>query len=194
MDKAKRLQSGGAANLFLWAVSSCLLVLFDQYTKYLAVVHLKGQKPFVLWNGVFELFYSENRGAAFGMLQGRQAFFFVIGILVLAAAVYVMLKLPSWKNSRYRWLGICVVFITSGAVGNMVDRIRQQYVVDFLYFKLIDFPIFNVADIYVTTATAILVLLMMFFYTDDDLNIFRFSERKSSHSDTENKSEGGETL
>ena len=82
---------------------------------------------------------------------------------MLAAAVYVMLRLPSWKNSHYRWLGICVVFITSGAVGNMVDRIRQQYVVDFLYFKLIDFPIFNVADIYVTTATAILVLLMMFF-------------------------------
>ncbi len=187
MDRAERLQSGGASNLLLWAVSSCLLVLFDQYTKHLAVVCLKGQKPFVLWNGVFELFYSENRGAAFGMLQGRQAFFFVIGILVLAAAVYVMLRLPSWKNSHYRWLGICVVFITSGAVGNMVDRIRQQYVVDFLYFKLIDFPIFNVADIYVTTATAILVLLMMFFYTDDDLNIFRFSRK-------EDNLEGGERL
>ena len=177
MDRAERLQSGGASNLLLWAVSSCLLVLFDQYTKHLAVVCLKGQKPFVLWNGVFELFYSENRGAAFGMLQGRQAFFFVIGILVLAAAVYVMLRLPSWKNSHYRWLGICVVFITSGAVGNMVDRIRQQYVVDFLYFKLIDFPIFNVADCYVTVATAVMMALFLWYYHDEEFELL-FSGRK----------------
>ncbi|MCI8661558.1 MAG: signal peptidase II [Lachnospiraceae bacterium] len=178
MDKEQKLQPGGLFNLLLWAGFSCLLVLLDQYTKYLAVLHLKGQKPFVLWSGVFELFYSENRGAAFGMLQGRQTFFFLIGILVLAAAVYVMLRLPSWKNSHYRWLGICVILITSGAVGNMVDRILQQYVVDFLYFKLIDFPIFNVADIYVTTATATLLFLMIFYYTDEDLDIFRFSQKE----------------
>lgn len=180
MDNRQNTRQGGIANLALWAMASCLLVLFDQYTKHLAVLHLKGKNPFVLWEGVFELFYSENRGAAFGMLQGRQLFFFIIGILVLAAAVYVMWRLPSWKNFHYRWLSLCVILITSGAVGNMVDRINQQYVVDFLYFKLIDFPIFNVADIYVTTATAVLILLMMFFYTDEDLDILRPSFRSRS--------------
>lgn len=164
-------------NLAVWAVISWLLVLLDQYTKYLAVLHLKEKNPLVLWSGVFELFYSENRGAAFGMLQGRQVFFFVIGILVLAAAAYCMWQIPSWKDLHYCWLSLCIILITAGAVGNMVDRIIQGYVVDFLYFRLIDFPIFNVADIYVTTATAALFLLMMFYYTDEDLDIFHFTRR-----------------
>lgn len=166
------------SNLAVWAISSAFLVLLDQYTKHLAVLHLKGQEPLVLWKGVFEFLYSENRGAAFGILQGRQAFFFVIGILVLIAAIYVMGCLPSWKDSHYRWLGLCTTLITAGALGNMVDRIAQQYVVDFIYFRLIDFPIFNVADIYVTTATAALLVLMTFYYSEKDLEIFRFAGRE----------------
>ena len=76
-------------NLLSWAALSLALVLFDQYTKLLAVAHLKGKTPFVILEGVFELLYSENRGAAFGMLQGKQGFFFVIGTVVVAAAIYV---------------------------------------------------------------------------------------------------------
>ncbi len=70
--------------------------------------------------------------------------------------------------------------ITAGALGNMADRVSQGYVVDFLYFKLIDFPIFNVADIYVTTATAILILLMLFFYSESDMEIFRLRGGRQS--------------
>ncbi len=168
------------ANLAVWAIGSILLVLLDQYTKYLAVLHLKGQDPLVLWQGVFEFLYSENRGAAFGILQGRQAFFFVIGILVLIVAVYVMGCLPSWRDSHYCWLGLCTTLITAGALGNMVDRISQKYVVDFIYFRLIDFPVFNVADIYVTTATAALLVLMPFYYYEKDLEIFRLAGREKN--------------
>lgn len=167
-----------AANLAVWAIASVVLVLADQYTKMLAVAHLKGQEPFVIVQGVFELLYSENRGAAFGMMQGRQGFFFLIGAVVLAAASYAMYKMPSWKNSRYHWLKLCVIMITAGALGNMVDRVSQGYVVDFLYFSLIDFPIFNVADIYVTVSAALLVVLMFFYYTEEELDIFRFRARK----------------
>lgn len=173
-----------AGNIIVWAIASCLLVYLDQYTKHLAVSHLQNQPPVVLWKGVFELLYSENKGAAFGMLQGQQQFFFIIGILVLAVAAYMMWKLPSWLDKRYCWMGICVVLITSGAVGNMIDRIVQGYVVDFLYFSLIDFPIFNVADIYVTTATAVLLVLMLFFYTEEDLEIF-YPLKKQNHSEEE---------
>ena len=80
-------------NLLSWAALSLALVLFDQYTKLLAVAHLKGKTPFVILEGVFELLYSENRGAAFGMLQGKQGFFFVIGTVVVAAAIYVMWRM-----------------------------------------------------------------------------------------------------
>lgn len=165
-------------NLASWLALSAVLVLLDQYTKALAVAHLKGQEPFVILDGIFELLYSENRGAAFGMLQGRQGFFFVIAIVVLAAAAYVMCRMPSWSNPRYHFLKLCTIMITAGAAGNMVDRTVQGYVVDFLYFKLIDFPIFNVADIYVTVATAFLVLLFLVYYKDEDLEVFHWKKNE----------------
>ena len=161
---------------FIFFIGLGVSIGLDQFTKHLAVVHLKGQKPFVLIKGVFEFYYSENRGAAFGMLQGRQGFFFLIGAVVLAAAIYVMWRMPGWSNLRYTALRICTILITAGALGNMVDRTSQGYVVDFLYFKLIDFPIFNVADIYVTTATAALLVFLCFYYKEEDLAIFEWKK------------------
>lgn len=167
-------------NLIIWAVSVCVLVWADQYTKTLAEVHLKGKDAYRLIDGVFELLYSENRGAAFGMMQGRQGFFLIIAAAVLGAAIYMMWKMPSWNNKRYHWLKICVIMITAGAIGNMIDRVSQGYVVDFLYFSLINFPIFNVADIYVTTAAALLILLMMVYYKDEDMEIFQLRKKGES--------------
>ena len=170
-----------AGNLLSWAAVSAVLIGLDQYTKALAVAHLKNQQPFIIWDGVFELLYSENRGAAFGLLQGRQGFFFLIGIVVLAAAGYAMIRMPGWQEKRYHWLKICVIMITAGAVGNMIDRITQGYVVDFLYFKLINFPIFNVADIYVTCSTALLFVVLCFYYKEEELEIFSFSKKGEVH-------------
>ena len=112
------------------------------------------------------------------MLQGRQGFFFLIGAVVLAAAAFVMYRMPDWGQKRYHWLKICTIMITAGAVGNMVDRVSKGYVVDFLYFKLINFPIFNVADIYVTVATAILLVLLCFYYREEELDIFHLRREK----------------
>ena len=67
-------------------------------------------------------------------------------------------------------LRICAVFIFSGAIGNFIDRLKLGYVVDFFYFKLIDFPVFNVADIYVTVGTFILAFLLSFYYKEEDLD------------------------
>lgn len=92
----------------------------------------KGNSPLVLIRGVFELYYSENRGAAFGMLQEKQLFFFLIAVLVLAGVLYMLWRMPDGKH--YRPLAVCLMLIASGAVGNMIDRITQSYVVDFLYF------------------------------------------------------------
>ena len=140
-------------------VSGAVLTAIDQWTKSLAVAGLKGKEPFVIWKGVFELLYSENRGAAFGVLQGKHGFFFLVAACVFVAALYV-----TWK---------------AGAAGNLIDRVVQGYVVDFLYFILIDFPIFNVADCYVTVATAILLILLMKVYSDEDLAVL-WQKRKES--------------
>ena len=71
---------------------------------------------------------------------------------------------------KYLPLRACAVLIAAGAVGNFIDRIRLGYVVDFLYFKLIDFPIFNVADIYVTVSTALFIVLLCFYYKEEDID------------------------
>lgn len=169
----------------IWLGTSLALVLADQYTKLLATAHLRGQQPYVVIDGVFELLYSENRGAAFGMMQGKQAFFFVVALAVFAAAAYAMWRMPPWSNRRYHGLKICAIMITAGALGNMVDRVTLGYVVDFFYFSLIDFPIFNVADIYVTTATAVLLVLICFFYKEEELECFQWRRGRSGKDEEE---------
>lgn len=75
-------------------------------------------------------------------------------------------------------LHLLLSLIAAGAIGNMIDRIRLDYVVDFIYIVLINFPIFNVADIYVSVATAILVILLLFVYKEQDLNFISFKQKK----------------
>lgn len=148
-------------------ISAILLILFDQWTKYLAVLHLKDQPSLVLWDGVFELRYLENQGAAFGMMQGKKWFFIVITILFILALCYFYWRIPSGK--RFWLLRIISVFLLAGSIGNLIDRIWHNYVIDFFYFKLVDFPIFNVADIYVTVFCGLLIILLLFYYKEEEL-------------------------
>lgn len=150
-------------------LAAAALVVLDQWTKYLAILYLKGRDAFVIWDGVFELQYLTNNGAAFGILQNQRILFLVFTAVIIAALAFVFAKLPSEK--KYRPLQILCVLICAGAVGNMIDRLFRGYVVDFLYFCLIDFPIFNVADCYVTVSAVLLVLLLLFYYKEEDLEV-----------------------
>ena len=152
------------AGIFAVAVG----VFLDQFTKYLAANHLKEQSIPII-EGVFRLQYLENRGAAFGLLQNQQLFFLLVGIITLVLIAYLYVRIPHTK--RFLPLRICMVSIVAGAVGNTIDRIRLEYVIDFLYFELIDFPIFNVADIYATVATFGLIILFLFYYKEEDLDV-----------------------
>ena len=115
------------------------------------------------------------------MMQEKQLFFFLIAVLVLGAVAYLIYRTDLiWKmppEGRYRPLAVCLMMISAGAVGNMIDRVSQGYVVDFLYFKLINFPIFNVADCYVTIGAACLVFLIMFYYKDEDMACFSLKKQ-----------------
>ena len=137
-----------------------ILVIADQLTKHLAVVRLKNQAAYNLINGILEFNYLENRGAAFGVLQNQKYFFVFVALIFIGVIVFVLIKVPTQK--KYYSLNILLVMIAAGAVGNMIDRVRYDYVVDFIYLVCIQFPIFNVADIYVTTATVILVFQILF--------------------------------
>lgn len=153
-----------------------LLIAVDQLTKYLALQQLKDKPAYIILDGILELNYLENKGAAFGMLQNQKVFFIFVAIVILSVIAYVLFKTPDHK--KYWALHILLSLIAAGAIGNMIDRIRLDYVVDFIYIVLINFPIFNVADIYVTFATAILVLMLLFVYKEQDLNFISFKQKK----------------
>ena len=95
---------------YLIALAGILIgVCLDQFTKYLAVLHLKGQAPLVLIDGVFQLEYLENRGAAFGLFQGQRLFFFLSAGVILAIVVWFYLRVP--MERRYLVLRILAVLI-----------------------------------------------------------------------------------
>lgn len=145
-----------------------ILTAVDQITKYLAVTYLKDGGPIPVIQNVFELQYLENRGSAFGLMQNRQVFLIISTLLIAGVFVWLFCRLPV-RGRMFPLSTICVLII-AGAVGNLVDRLMHGYVVDFLYFKLIDFPIFNVADIYVTVSAFALIILGIFYYKEEDFD------------------------
>lgn len=157
-------------------VSIITLIVFDQWTKMLAVDKLMNQEPFIIIDNVFQLRYLENRGAAFGILQGQKGFFVITGIIILVAIAYLYNKMPSTK--KYHLLRVLAVLMASGAIGNMIDRVSKNYVVDFFYFELINFPIFNVADCYVTVAAALLIISILFIYKEEDFKFIDLGTAK----------------
>ncbi len=158
------------------AIITGLLIFFDQFTKYLALTKLKGEEAIVLIQGVLELDYLENRGSAFGMFQNQKVFLLASGFVFLAFILYFMLKIPIEK--KYLLIHLCLTGILAGGIGNMIDRFRFGFVVDFISFVLIHFPIFNTADCYIVVAVILLMLEILFVLKDDDLSFLSFKKSK----------------
>jgi signal peptidase II len=151
--------------------SIAVLTLLDQVTKLLAVSFLKDHDSVSLIAHVLEFSYLENRGMAFGLMQGKLSFFLIQCLLFFAAVAYCFLRMPASRFYSPLWIALSVV--TAGALGNFLDRLLRGYVVDFIYFRLIDFPVFNVADIFVSCGCISLVLLLFFKYKDEDFSFLR---------------------
>ena len=111
------------------------LVALDQFTKYLACEYLQDKPAFKIIDGILELNFLKNSGAAFGMLQNQKVFFILVAVLILLIIAYVLFRMPDDK--KYNVMHFLLVLIASGAAGNMIDRIRQDYVVDFIYFVIL---------------------------------------------------------
>ncbi|MBQ7922309.1 MAG: signal peptidase II [Clostridia bacterium] len=145
----------------------------DQWTKYLAVEHLMGEASYPLWENVLHFTYVENRGAAFGMLADHRWVF-----MILSAAAIVILLFWLWKEKpKSIWMQCASAFIVGGGIGNMIDRIRLGYVVDFIDVRLIDFYVFNIADSFVCVGCAMFLLWA----------IFTELKQKKKDADTEEK-------
>ena len=146
--------------IFGCLLSVALLVGVDQLTKWWSVTQLAGTDGIPLWKGVFELTYVENRGAAFGMLQNQQWLFVAVTLVMLALVGILLFGSKAYRHPLSVGAGVLII---AGGIGNLIDRTVSGYVVDFLYFRLIDFPIFNFADICVTGGAIAGIVYLLFF-------------------------------
>ena len=169
-------------NIIIQIILFFVLIAIDRLTKYWAVQVLKEKIAIPLIPNVLEFRYLENNGAAFGFLQNQQWLFYVITVIVMAAIVFFWIRVIKLQKSyitlepdKFRkktfldrsFLNYVLVFLAAGAIGNLIDRIAHNYVVDFIYFRLINFPIFNFADICVSLSAIILVIFFIFIYKED---------------------------
>ena len=155
-----------------------LMIAFDQYTKYLARTELAAREVIPVLPGILSLHYHENDGAVWGILSGKVPFLIVFTLIILGGMVWFYSRIP--HTMRYEPLRLIIVCMTAGAVGNLIDRIVYGKVTDFLCIELFRFPIFNVADCYITISAALLILLAIFYYKEEDFYFLSRRRRKTN--------------
>ena len=148
--------------LALYFIGVALCIFLDQISKVWAYSTLRLIDSIPIINGVFRLTYCENRGAAFGVLQNQLWLFAIITVVVIGAVILFMIK----KKPKNKLLFLSLTLLTGGALGNFIDRIFRRFVIDFLDFCLINFPIFNVADCFVVVGAILLAIYILFFSPD----------------------------
>lgn len=140
-----------------------LLVLVDQISKYYVRLKLAAIGSLPVIQDFFHLTYVENRGAAFGMMQGKSVFF-VMATFVAIIALLVYYNIQKHSNGPHiKFLGYIILFIIAGALGNLIDRMWLGFVTDFIDFRGIWQFVFNIADIYVVCATILLGIYVVKF-------------------------------
>lgn len=147
--------------LYVWMCLAAIgIAAADQITKFLIVdrIPLHGSVPVI--DGLFHLTYVQNTGAAFSSFQGMQWLFAIIFLLFTAGIVWEFSKNRLGFTTFERW---CIVAIFGGALGNMIDRVRLSYVVDMIAVDFMNFPVFNVADCFITCGCILLIIHLIFF-------------------------------
>ena len=104
--------------------------------------------------------YVENRGAAFGIMHGMRGILIIVPILAVLLILWVLFRRKVYGTLAH----ISLIMVAAGAIGNVIDRISLGYVIDMFYVKAINFPVFNVADIFVTVGGVLLCIYIVFFH------------------------------
>ncbi len=143
----------------LAAVIAVLAIIADQITKYIVVenIELHGTVPFI--PGFMSFYHTQNKGAAFSMFSDQRWVFMVFSFLSMGLIIYILIK----EYKRHRLLNIALSMVLGGGIGNMIDRIRLEYVVDFFKTEFMDFAVFNVADCFITVGAVLLGVYVIFF-------------------------------
>ena len=141
-----------------YAIVAVIALILDQLSKYWTSAHIEenvGTIPLI--PGLVHLSNVHNTGAAFSFLQGARWFFVVLCVLFVAVVIYLMAK-GSIRHPAARWSAVLVM---AGAVGNCLDRIISGYVVDMIELEFMKFPVFNIADIFITVGVLVFVIVML---------------------------------
>lgn len=146
--------------ILLSVLGMVALVAVDQVLKLLVVQSISDGRIVQLFGDVLVLKYSENTGSAFSMFSGHTEI-----LTVLTALLIIALPFLYWyMKFEHPWAKASLFLILPGGVGNLIDRIFRGYVVDYIYFTPINFPIFNFADILVVSGVVALAIYVLFFY------------------------------
>lgn len=139
---------------------SIILILIDQFSKYLVVTNLAKTDGITIIKDFLQFYYVENRGAAFGILEGHRSFFIIITLIVLAILFYIAFKDYNKKSSILKFT---ISLLIAGTIGNFIDRIRLHYVVDFISLKILkfNFAVFNLADSFIVIGTILLMIMII---------------------------------
>lgn len=149
--------------MFIYYLIALLIISLDQVTKYWTVqnIALHETKEFI--PGILSLTYIRNTGAALSILEGQMIFFYIVTVIVVAAIVYSLQKYGKGQPL----FSTALSFILGGAIGNFIDRLLYQFVVDMLKLEFISFPIFNIADVSLTIGVGLMILYMIKDEIDD---------------------------
>ena len=161
------MKNSTVKKLFSGIILILILTLADQLVKYFIQANMSVGDTIPIIQDVFHITYIQNTGAAWGSFSGKTVFLLVFTSILLVLMIYAYIKLL--VANKFKSLRIGLLFLISGACGNMIDRVARGYVIDMFDFTLIDFPVFNVADIYVTCSIIFLFILIIFVIDDKEL-------------------------
>lgn len=141
-----------------------LVFIIDQLSKYLTVIYLKPIKSYPIITNIFHLTYAENTGAAFSILRDKQLLLVISTLIIIIGLISYLIR--NLKTDQV-FLKLSLSLIIGGALGNLIDRVRLNYVVDMLDFTLINFAIFNMADVFVVSGAVIFAYTILINSTDN---------------------------
>ena len=142
----------------MYCVIAFLIILFDQISKDIARGHLRLGESLPIFKNFFHLSLVFNTGAAFGLFR-NETIFFILASCVAIIAIVRTLKFKIFYSNELSLESLSLILILAGAIGNLIDRIRFGYVVDFLDFRI--WPVFNIADSSITIGACILILSLL---------------------------------
>ena len=147
----------------LFCLFIAAVVALDQWTKYLVVENIPLYQKVEAIPGLFYLTYVQNTGAAFSVFEGMRWLFIIIFSVLTIAVIFEYFKSPLGFTAFDRW---CIAAIYGGGLGNMLDRIRLGFVVDMIATDFMEFPVFNVADCFITCGCIAMMVSLVFFNKD----------------------------